>query len=345
MNPTTDGRSALVFVAFMTLSSGISAAAEAPPPPLAPSGEIELWVRGPGKSADETPRGRSLTVDLDKLPMVDTARFDAQYARSRPYRGIALGALIERFSPETSLDLAILHFANGMAVPLPFRDAATMRRLEPFVARGMGARSKDPIQIGVFPGIPKPNARADARPIAFAGNKIVVAGLWHPALGDKEKPVFSPWSHTDTLTSIEFVESKPYYGQFDVDGDAQVQRGLGLFEKSCQFCHGARKTGARFGWDFVEPMPMYTYRKSMNLFYHVAYKPIDAAEKGLMMPAMRFMTQDDAAALWQWLRAVATKPMPAYTTAATTAHPAPAPGNGIAPPMRPAPAPAGTPRP
>jgi hypothetical protein len=78
---------------------------------------------------------------------------------------------------------------------------------------------------------------------------------------------------------------------------------------------------------------MYTYRKSMNLFYHVAYKPIDAAEKGLMMPAMRFMTQDDAAALWQWLRAVATKPMPAYTTTAKTAHPTAAP------------APAGTARP
>jgi hypothetical protein len=91
---------------------------------------------------------------------------------------------------------------------------------------------------------------------------------------------------------------------------------------------------------------MYTYRKSMNLFYHVTYKPIDAAEKGLMMPAMRFMTQDDAAALWQWLRAVATKPMPAYTTAATAAHPAAAVRvNGTAPPMPPAPAPAGTPRP
>ncbi|MES1205380.1 MAG: c-type cytochrome [Pseudomonadota bacterium] len=330
----------------MTLSSGVAAAAETPaPPPPAPSGEIDLWVRGPGKSADDTPRGRSLKVDLDKLPLVDIARFDVQYARSRPYRGIALGAVIERLSPEASLDLAILHFANGMAVPLPFRDAATMRRLDPFVARGMGAKSKDPIQIGVFPGIPKRNARADARPIAFAGNKIVVAGLWHPALGDQEKPVFSPWSHTDTLTSIEFVESKPYYGQFNVDADAQVQRGLGLFQGSCQFCHGARKTGARFGWDFVEPMPMYTYRKSMNLFYHVAYKPIDAAEKGLMMPAMRFMTQDDAAALWQWLRAVATKPMPAYTTAAAGTPQAPA--TGVAPPTRPAPAsaPTGTPQP
>ena len=32
-----------------------------------------------------------------------------------------------------------------------------------------------------------------------------------------------------------------------------------------------------------------------------------------MMPAMRFMSQDDAALLSRWLKAVATTPMPAYT--------------------------------
>jgi hypothetical protein len=29
--------------------------------------------------------------------------------------------------------------------------------------------------------------------------------------------------------------------------------------------------GAKFGWDFVDPTPIYTYQKaSRNLFYHVA---------------------------------------------------------------------------
>ena len=71
--------------------------------------------------------------------------------------------------------------------------------------------------------------------------------------------------------------------------------------------------GARFGWDFVEPTPIYSYRKpTRNLFLHVAYKPLDAAERGLMMPAMKFMSEADTALLWQWLKAVATKPMPAY---------------------------------
>jgi mono/diheme cytochrome c family protein len=96
-----------------------------------------------------------------------------------------------------------------------------------------------------------------------------------------------------------------------------VVRGLAVFQQSCQFCHGVRKVGAKFGWDFVDPTPIWSYHKPpKTLFLHVAYKPLDAAERGLMMPAMSFMSQDDAALLWQWLKAVATNPMAAYATAA-----------------------------
>ena len=154
---------------------------------------------------------------------------------------------------------------------------------------------------------------ADARPIFFTGNKIVVAEKWHPAVPEAAQPEFSPWNHTDTLVGIELVAARPYYRQFDVDGDSRVQRGLALYRQSCQFCHGARRVGAKFGWDFVEPLPIYSYHKPVrNLFYHVAYKPQDAAQRGLMMPAVKFMTEGDSALLWRWLRAVATKPMPAY---------------------------------
>jgi mono/diheme cytochrome c family protein len=302
---------------LILLPSGHGAALATPPP----GAEIELWVRGEGKPKDgEVRPERSSHVDIDKLAPMDMVRFDAQYGQAHSFRGVVLATLLSRFAPAAALDLAILHFANGMAVPLPFRDAETMSRLDPFIARGMGAGPKDAIQIGVFPSIPKQDARADSRPITFAGNKVVVADKWHPALNDKVQRVFSPWTHTDSLVSIEFVESKPYYRQFDVSADEKVQRGFALFQQSCQFCHGARQTGARFGWDFVEPMPVYTYRNAqMNLFYHVAYKPIDAAEKGLMMPAMRFMTEGDAGALWQWLRAIATTPMPPYATKAGAA--------------------------
>ena len=282
-----------------------------------PASAVEIWVRGSGAvEGAPSPRDRSQRLNLDLLPLVEVERVDAQYGGLRAFRGISLKAVIERFAPAPALDLAILHFANGMAVPVPFRDAAVMKRLDPFIARGMETSRKGKIKTDFFPDIPKANAAADARPIVFAGNKVVVAELWHPAVAAAAQPAFSPWRHTDSLAGIELVAAGPYYKQFDVGRSGKEEKGFALFQQACQFCHGARKVGAAFGWDFVEPTPVYSYRKSeMNLFYHVAYKPLDAAERGLMMPALRFMKEDDAAALWQWLRAVATKPMPPYAVA------------------------------
>jgi hypothetical protein len=262
---------------------------------------------------DEPPRERAQSLSLDLLPLVEVERFDAQYGGVRAFRGIRLETVIERFAPGPSLDLAILHFANGMAVPVQFRDAAVMKRLDPFIARGMETHRKGPIKTDFFPDIPKKGAMPDVRPIEFHGNKVVVAERWHPAVPPGAQPAFSPWAHTDTLVGIELVAAAAYYQQFDVSGDPPVQKGLAIYEQACQFCHGVRKVGAKFGWDFVEPTPIYSYQKpSRNLFYHVAYKPLDAAAKGLMMPALKFMTEEDAGTLWQWMRAVATKPMPPY---------------------------------
>ena len=304
-------------VAATCLSVPAQAAKPAAPPPAAASSSIDIWIRGGGPlQGDNAPRGRAQSVNLDTLPLVDSQRFDAQYGASHAFRGIALANVIASFAPDPALDVAILHFANGMAVPIPFRDAAVMKRLDPFIARGMETHAKGPVRAAFFTEIRRKGSTEDPRPIAFSGNKLVVAVLWHPAVAAAAQPAFSPWRHTDTLTSIELVASRPYYGQFDVGGGAWAERGLALFKESCQFCHGVRKVGARFGWDFVEPTPIYSYRKpTRNLFLHVAYKPLDAAERGLMMPAMKFMSEADTALLWQWLKAIATKPMPAYATA------------------------------
>jgi hypothetical protein len=307
----------LLGVLTTCLSAPARAAKPAAASPAAASSSIEIWIRGSGPlQGDKAPRARSQSVDLDRLPLVDGQRFDAQYGASHAFRGISLESVIGSFAPDPTLDVAILHFANGMAVPVPFRDAGAMKRLDPFIARGMETHGKGPVRAGFFTDIRRKGATEDPRPIMFSGNKLVVAVLWHPAVAAAAQPAFSPWRHTDTLTSIELVASRPYYGQFDVGGGTWAERGFALYKESCQFCHGVRKVGAQFGWDFVEPTPIYSYRKpTRNLFLHVAYKPLDAAERKLMMPAMRFMSEPDAALLWQWLKAVATKPMPAYVVA------------------------------
>ena len=282
---------------------------------------VEIWVRGAGPTTgDQAPRARTQRLDLDTLALTDAKRFDAQYGGPRAVRGVTLASLIATFAPDASLDLAILHFANGMAVPVPFRDVEVMKRLDPFIARGMETHAGGPVRAGFFPAIRRKGSTEDPRPIVFTGNKIVVPALWHPSIAQAAQPKFSPWRHVDTLTDIELVESAPYYRQFDGGGTEFALNGKFVFQQSCQFCHGVHKVGAKFGWDFVEPTPIWSLHKPpKSLFLHVAYKPLDAAERGLMMPAMTFMSEEDAAVLWRWLQAVATRPMPAYTPAAPVA--------------------------
>jgi mono/diheme cytochrome c family protein len=188
-----------------------------------------------------------------------------------------------------------------------------MRRLSPMVARGMRLGPNRPMQIGRFPKISRPNpTAADPRPIIFLGNKLVVADRAHPDVPAANRDVLSPWALADSLSGIEFVSRAAYYAQLDVDADPVVKQGERLFAQSCQFCHGIRQTGATFGWDFVEPTPIAEYRQGSNFFLHVRYKPQDAVSRGLRMPALSYMSEDDARSLWRWLKAIAERPLRPY---------------------------------
>ena len=269
---------------------------------------VEVWVRSPGGPEAGGPRQK---VDLGGLPSREGQRLDPQYGRAYRFRAIPVAALIEKISPAATVDLALLHFANGVMIPLPFRDAKAMARLDPWVARAVvvGGKARP------LPSVTRPAPEyVDNRGIVFTGNKVVVAEDWHPGVAAAAGDRFSPWRHPDTLVGIELVKADAYYRQLDVDGagpDARV--GLEIFKQNCQFCHGARGVGAKFGWDFVEPVPVHKYRSShRQLFWHIRYKRHDAGERGEQMPALKHMTETDAAKLWIWLKAVASKPMPPY---------------------------------
>lgn len=286
----------------------------------APGDSVEIWVRG-STDQDNDDRGRTgrRRVDLDRLPLIEVERRDAQYEEVRRYRGIPLGAILKRYAPDKSLDLAILHFTNGMAVPVPFREAATMKRLDPFIARAWRSRRGGTLRVGAFPAIAKKDVRDDPRPIEFSGNKLVVAERWHPEVAPGSQPGFSPWAHVDTLVGIELVGGSAYFAQFEVGSEATVKQGLTLFRQNCQFCHGVRHVGASFGWDFVDSSTVFNYQESAaHLYHNAAYKPRNAPELGLMMPALSFLKEADAAAIRAWLQAISKGPMQRYAAPAST---------------------------
>jgi mono/diheme cytochrome c family protein len=285
----------------------------------APGDSVEIWVRGStDRDADRRGRTGRRRVYLDRLPLTEVVRRDAQYEEVRRYRGIPLNEILKRYAPDKSLDLAILHFANGMAVPVPFRDPAAMKRLDPFIARGWRLRRGGTLRVGAFPAIAKKDVRDDPRPIEFSGNKLVVAERWHPDVAPHSQPGFSPWAHADTVVGIELAGAGAYFAQFEAGNEATVQRGLALFRQNCQFCHGVRHVGASFGWDFVDSSTSFNYQDSAAHLYHSAsFKPRNAAELGLMMPALSFLTEADAAAIRAWLQAISKAPMQPYAPPAS----------------------------
>ena len=102
-------------------------------------------------------------------------------------RGVALSQLVADFKDlPSSANLLLLHFDNGMSVPLSLADLNTV---DAYVARQIQVQKK---WVGDFPELPKDKEFKDPRPLKFAGNKWVVSKSWHPMVNPHEKGEFTP---------------------------------------------------------------------------------------------------------------------------------------------------------
>ena len=273
--------------------------------------EIECWTRKPGNYSDGTdwPKDHVRKFNLDQHSGPEQTRFDYQYNRKYTFKGVPLKEIIEAYEAPSNQDFVLLHFANNMIIPVP-RDQEILKKLDALVVRKIKIGKKWESD---FPTRPKKDPiYTDPRPIQFKGNKIVVKSSWHPTAKNAGNSGFSPWQFADALTGIEFVNHAAYVAQFLPETSAVVVAGHKEFLERCSFCHGVRRIGASFGWDFVEPLPTYKRRGPDQLLNHVKYPKWDALERGLMMPAQKGATELEIANLWKWLESVGTKPAKPY---------------------------------
>lgn len=286
---------------------------------------VEIWVRGAGAygvGADPA-RQRVESLVLTAVPNQVIESADIQYDATYEYWGVPVAQLLAIYSPPPAVDLALLRFANGTVVPLPFREPKVMARLAPFVARAMRVHGEQHFRVGqFFPMSKKQERYADVRPLAFGANKMVVRERWLPGVPVASLAFFSPWSQVDTLVGIELVQAAAYRRQVDVEPEAHA--GAALFWQSCGFCHAVRGVGGALGWDFVEPVAIYSdewQRRfgrgdapavdgERNFYYHVRYRA--QVTPGRAMPGLRFTSEEDAQAIWQWIAAAARHPLGPY---------------------------------
>lgn len=286
----------LVPVFLLLLSAGA---------PEAATDGIPVWRR-PTAGAKAAP----VVVAWSKLKLEERTSSDVQLGGERTFRGVPLKTILLTAAQKTNAeDTALLHFKNGMQVPVPL-DEAMLAKLDLFVARAVKDAS------GKFAErfdnvVHERSPWMEQRAITFGTNKLVAKGPFHPSLGATNTQ-FTPWAHVDTLTGIELVNGAAWERTLRVSDDPRVLQGLGAFQQRCQFCHGVRGAGASFGWDFVKPIPVHTWRDAESLLYHVKFRKLTGAEQGLMMPAQPDTTIDEVRALWDWMKAVSARELLPY---------------------------------
>lgn len=284
--------------------------ASRPEEAAAPTGQVlKLWVRPNGNAEP-----RFVTIDLAARNKVEVTREDVQYpGETMKYRGVSLRALLDVMERTNRADLVLLHFDNGMSVPLPIDDLELLKTLDPFVATELQVND---LWISAFPMVKKQGAEErDARPLKFKANKFVVSSRVHPfTSAAAQADGFTPFFFTGTLTGIEFVRSAEWHRQFDVGTTAQEKAGFNLFKSHCQYCHAVRERGGQYGTDFIKSGAVAERVSLHQLYLHVRYRDREAPEKGQMMPFFKDLSQDDVAALHAWLSVLArARPRPYVT--------------------------------
>jgi hypothetical protein len=290
----------------------VAAAAEA-----SDAAKIRVWTRAPGSYWDGAMVDglAPSTLTVPEKGQVTIKTLDVQYDATYEYRGIALADLLSSYQPAPGAgeaDTILLHFSNRMIVPVarelwqnPHPDYRLFLALA--IRQDKGKWSQD------FPEVSRPDERyRDPTPLTFVGNKMVVGKLWRTGRFFAQHQSFSPWKFAGSLVGVEFVNGNAYEAQFARADGKSSSAGQRVFLDRCQYCHGVRHVGAKYGWDLVDPLPIYKKRDVASLFLHVRYDKPDAIQQGLFMPHQKDFTKAEAEPLWEWLRQVTRGKMAAY---------------------------------
>lgn len=273
---------------------------------------ISLWTRMKGDYTNGKVHGKvkPIKINLDALKLEKRTIKDVHYNKDKTYLGVPVLDLITTYKPSLKLNLALLHFANGIIYPIRLEERQAIEHI--FVAKKMLQGKKF---VAKFPNASLTQSiRGKKREIKiqFTTSKIAAPKNWL-LLGKNKEPIhkhFNPIQHADRLVGIEFADAEAYYNQFKVADVQGYFYGRVSYIGRCQYCHSVRGIGPKFGRDFVQGTPIYQSIKPIDLFRQV--KRPDRGVSAQLMPHQPDFTISEAKDLWRWLRDVTDRELLPY---------------------------------
>lgn len=277
--------------------------------------DLNIWKRKAGNYTDGAEVAKLQEASFKWNVVSSSAKvkkiFDGQYQKEETYKVVRLLDILDLYKPTVAgSDLLLLHFQNGMIIPLPLDDTTGFRD-KIYVATAIKVEKS---WTSEFPAVTRNDpVLRDPRPLRFCGNKLVVVKPLSFRLAEQNRTLsqFTPWRHVDSLVGVELADKRAYYEQFNIGKSAQASAGFQVFKNRCQFCHGVQRIGAELGWDYAGPIPAFEKRQPDSLFLHVKYEKVEQFRLGTIMPSQPDMQKDEANSLWLWLKDAAqnkTKP-------------------------------------
>ena len=276
--------------------------------------EITMWTRKPGDYS----LGKKLnkmavqTINLNKVKGETRTLDDVHYQKNMTFKGVSLMDLVATYNATPNLNLALLHFKNGMIYPVRREDRKSMQKI--FVAhmvklkKGFSYKFPDSVIKEVSRG-----GKVREIKTSFQGVKIAVQKDWL-RIGKDNRPIhgsFNPFQYADSFVGIEFAEAEAYYNQFRVkDYFKKRFDGRVVYIAHCQYCHGVKGIGAAYGRDFIGDMPVFENLEPIALFKQV--KQPNRGVSADLMPHQPDFKPSEARDLWKWLRTISIERLLPY---------------------------------
>jgi len=228
------------------------------------------------------------TISFEQAARKQIRSYDIQDGKQHNLRGVSLRALLAQVNAPTSADTVLVLYRDGMQVPVPLGDKATVDAI--FIAFEHGdAMDRFTTNYPLY-----------GRSMELPCPKLVYGG--------KPAGPYSIWKYPTQFAGIKLVSWKAHEAAL-----AQPTRklpdssGWPLYVRHCQPCHGIGGQGATRGSDFLSEMEAYRRIPANAATDWDEHPSLHEKVKGYVdgtMPVLHHVASAEIATLWRWLHAV-----------------------------------------